>query len=70
MSYPISLDEFSEKDLNAELERRRRLRDQGKCDYCQQLGNTPDCKFPDRHAVARQHWQHLGQFNKPNYDPE
>lgn len=65
MSYHKDLDEYTEQQLKNELERRRSLRDEGKCDYCQQLGNTTDCKFPERHAVAKLWWINIGQWRRP-----
>lgn len=59
MSYHKDLDEYTEKELKAELERRKDLRDEGRCDYCKQLGNTPDCRYPERHAVVRKRWETL-----------
>lgn len=53
MSYQKDLDEYTEEQLNNELKRRQDLRNEGKCDYCGQLGNTPNCKFPERHKYAR-----------------
>jgi hypothetical protein len=65
VSYHKELDEYTEQQLLDELERRRSLRDEGKCDYCQRLGNTTDCKFPERHAIARLHWNNIGRFQVP-----
>lgn len=52
MGYP-HLDEISEERLTAELTRRKRLRWQGLCDYCERHSDTPSCKFPDRHQGAK-----------------
>jgi hypothetical protein len=52
MSYPLDLDEYSERSLQAELELRASLRSQGLCDYCRQTGDKPACKFPERHKLA------------------
>lgn len=49
MTYPISLDEVSEKDLRDEFKRRIDLRIRGLCDYCGQTPESPICKFPGRH---------------------
>lgn len=55
MSYPRDLDEYRTEELAAELDRRRRRRAAGNCDYCAgELGQPtssgyPSCKFPDRH---------------------
>ena len=49
MSYPLGLDEYDEKRLIDELERRRKLHEQGRCDYCGRLRETTSCKFPERH---------------------
>jgi hypothetical protein len=44
------LDEIDEGRLVYELERRRLLRSQGRCDYCERAcGIEPPCKFPRRH---------------------
>lgn len=51
MSYPKDLDEYNERELLQELERRKTLREQGKCDYCGGDGPVA-CKFPTRHGPA------------------
>jgi hypothetical protein len=44
------LDEVDEVLLEYELERRMKLRSQGKCDYCERpWGMPPQCRFPERH---------------------
>lgn len=54
------LEQYSELEIRNELERRNDLRDEGKCDFCQQHGNTEDCLRPARHAVARNHFELFG----------
>lgn len=49
MSFPLDLDEIPEERLIAELERRRQLQADGKCDYCERDPNSVPCKFPSRH---------------------
>lgn len=61
MSYMKDIDEYTEKELVDELNRRRALRSEGRCDYCHglqgQLTNSEfpqyrgseTCTFPDRH---------------------
>jgi len=49
MGYPMDLDEYDEARLVGELERRRALRVQGLCDYCERATELPPCKFPGRH---------------------
>jgi hypothetical protein len=49
VSYRLDLDEYEEKDLVDEIARRRRLRMQGLCDYCERPSDSPPCKFPERH---------------------
>ena len=51
MSYSLDLDEIGELSLIAEIERRKSLRNQGLCDYCESNCLRP-CKFPLRHGVA------------------
>jgi hypothetical protein len=51
MSYPKDLDEYSEKELVAELNRRFVVRSRGVCDYCGRSPEAPACKFPERHAL-------------------
>lgn len=47
---PRSLDEIPELRIRREIERRAKLRSQGKCDYCGRVcGAEPVCKFPHRH---------------------
>jgi hypothetical protein len=51
----ILLDEADEGLLEFELERRRLLRSQGRCDYCERaFGTPPSCKFG---------WRHRGQIS-------
>lgn len=57
MGYSKDLDEYDEQELRNELDRRRKLREQGICDYCNKDGSTSPCKFPHRHSVAVQFWQ-------------
>ena len=46
-----NFDEERESQLRAELERREKLRREGKCDYCgKNQGSLPSCRFPERHA--------------------
>jgi hypothetical protein len=52
MSYHRDLEELEESELRKELERRQTSRDLGLCDYCGRDGDTPPCKFPERHRVA------------------
>lgn len=53
MSYPRDLDEFEEIELQKELDRRLKLRQSGRCDYCGREITTPICRFPDRHRDPR-----------------
>lgn len=45
----LGLREFHEQALRDELERRRKARLDGLCDYCNRPHNTPSCKFGGRH---------------------
>jgi hypothetical protein len=49
MSLPRSLDEVTEAELLGELAKRKRLREAGKCDYCERPYKMSPCKFPGRH---------------------
>lgn len=49
MSYPRSLDEYTEAELLGELAKRKRLREDGKCDYCGRGYAVSPCRFPERH---------------------
>lgn len=53
MMYPKDLDEYTQHELERELERRRRLRAEGFCDYCLRRSHLPSCKFPDRHRYKK-----------------
>jgi hypothetical protein len=53
MSYPIDLDEYTEKQLRDELVRRESLQRKGRCDYCGRPNTSEWCKFPDRHRADR-----------------
>ena len=52
MSYPKGLDEYTEDELQAELDRRANLQSCGVCDYCGRAPDTPACKFPERHNAG------------------
>lgn len=51
MSYPRDLDEIPTVELKQELETRRQLQMQGRCDYCGRSPTEPPCKFPKRHRA-------------------
>jgi hypothetical protein len=59
MSYPRDLDEIPTAELEQELETRRQLQMQGRCDYCGRLPTEPPCKFPQRHNAPKK-WAHHG----------
>ena len=50
MSYPKTIDEYSDSDLERELRRRRRRRLAGKCDYCGGTDVAKPCRYETRHA--------------------
>lgn len=52
MSYPKTLDEYSEKELETELAQRKTMRENGICDYCGRTEAKPLCRYPDRHEAA------------------
>lgn len=52
MSYMLDLDEYSEAQLQGELDRRKAARDKGLCDYC---GNG-------RHESMRKYLQRTGKL--------
>lgn len=52
MSYPMGLDEYSDKELRQELERRLESRGQGLCDYCGRKATKSPCRFALRHCAA------------------
>ena len=49
MSYPKALDEFTDLELAQELQKREKMRSEGKCDYCYRPNTTSVCKHADRH---------------------
>ncbi|AAK94360.1 hypothetical protein Mx8p25 [Myxococcus phage Mx8] len=49
MSFPRSLDEYGDKELQQELARRAEVRERGLCDYCGRSSRAPSCKFSERH---------------------
>jgi hypothetical protein len=51
MGYSMDLEDYDERELNHELERRRKMREQGLCDYCARKPDTSSCRFPDRHRA-------------------
>lgn len=53
MSYITSLDEYTDKQLREEMQRRIASREMGVCSYCGRHSDTPECKFPDRHQQAK-----------------
>lgn len=53
MSYPKDLDEYTQAELEAEIELRSKRRAAGLCDYCnRRAGTSPACKFPERHFMV------------------
>jgi hypothetical protein len=50
VSYPKDLDEYTEAELKAELERRQKAREAGLCDYCGRQPSQPACRFPERYS--------------------
>lgn len=53
MGYPKDLDEYSQEQLEHELERRRKAQEANKCDYCGRSPDQPACRFPERHQASR-----------------
>ena len=53
MSYPLDIDEYTSAQLRGELRNRRKLRREGKCDYCGRDPSLPPCKFPERHQEPK-----------------
>lgn len=49
MSYPMSLDDYTDDQLAAEIARRTKSRKRGLCDYCKRRPSLPPCRFPERH---------------------
>lgn len=49
MSYPRDLDEYSDDELEAERQRRVKLRARGQCPYCRQDFEDPPCRHPEQH---------------------
>jgi hypothetical protein len=47
----LTLDQYTEVELQHELERRLNARNHGLCDYCNRPPDTPPCKFPERHQL-------------------
>mgnify|MGYP003402888157 CR=1 FL=1 len=50
MGYFKSLDEYTENQLQEELNRRKGCQQLGVCDYCLRKPETPICMFPERHS--------------------
>jgi hypothetical protein len=50
MSYLKDLDEYTTKELETELAKRRDAADKGLCDYCFRPRSEPACRLPERHA--------------------
>lgn len=59
MSYPIDLDEYTDRQLNDEIVRRAKLKAEGRCDYCGRLGDMPTCRFTERHSRAKEVLENL-----------
>lgn len=53
MGYPVDLDQLSENSLREELDKRKKLREEGKCDYCERFPSTEPCRYPHRHYDER-----------------
>lgn len=52
MGYPRMLDDYTDEELRAELDRRRRAREIGLCDYCSRSWGSPPCRYPTRHKAG------------------
>lgn len=64
MGYPRDLDEYDEKELDAEKRRRAERRNRGLCDYCERAPTSPPCRFPRRHRDPR-----IGVVDTPSNSP-
>lgn len=49
MSYAMTIDEYSDQQLEAEHARRLKLAQDGLCTYCGKGSHAPLCRFPERH---------------------
>lgn len=53
MSYPRSIDEYSDKELCQEIQRRNDNRRKGLCPYCgYSITKHLQCKYPEQHATG------------------
>jgi hypothetical protein len=52
VSYPRGLDDYSDEELLAELDRRAKARALGKCDYCLGRDSKRPCGQRARHKEA------------------
>jgi hypothetical protein len=70
MAHLKDLDEYTDEQLQGELNHRRKDRSEGKCDYCHRRYDTKPCRFPARHAIAGEHfhngWKWVLQYSN-NY---
>lgn len=53
MSYPRSLDEYADEELEAEIKRRKKLKKKKLCTYCERSVDAPHCRFPERHTFKK-----------------
>lgn len=53
MGYWRDLDDYSEAELQGEINYRERERQRGRCDYCHRPSSSNSCKYSARHADPR-----------------
>lgn len=53
MSYQKELDEYTDEQLQEEIQRRISLNAIGCCTYCNRLGSTESCKQIEQHKKAK-----------------
>lgn len=51
--YLRHLSEYTDGELLRELHERARRRHVGICDYCGLRADDPECRFPERHRMAK-----------------
>lgn len=61
MSYPKELDEYTDEELEKEIQRRAKLNNEGKCTYCNKLGSSPFCKQYSQHKKAKDFLENQGK---------
>jgi hypothetical protein len=70
MGYPLDIDSYSDEQLQAALDTRKSIRQQGLCDYCYKSPLSAPCLQKERHRLAAEVYEKIKCKNCGEPDPE